>query len=95
MFNRLRDYLSRMSEPVLHTTDGFHRTNRQYVRPQDTVALSAPQKRTTTVCQLFAKQHKSIDEITKLLDTTRGVVISALIEEGIILDGRRSERSEG
>jgi len=94
MLSRLRSYLSRVLAPQLYATEEFRLINLQYLGPQDISDLPATQKRTTTVCTLFANQHKSIDEITKLLDTNRGTVISALIEEGIILDRRLSQRND-
>jgi len=94
MLNRLRTYLSRMFEPYLYTPDGFRLSKRQYVVPQDTLNLPAGQKRTITVCNLFLNQHKSIDEIAKLLDTNRHAVISGLIHEGLILDRRHLNRDQ-
>ena len=94
MLNRLRSYLSRMFEPYLYTPEGFRLTKRQYVVPQDTVNLPAGQKRTTTVCNLFSNQHKSIDEIARVLETNRRAVVSGLIHEGLILDRRHSNRDQ-
>ena len=93
MFSRLRAYLSRIFTPDLYTTEGFRLTNQQYIVPQDTVSFPADQKRAITICNLFLNQHKSIDEITKLLDTSRRSVISALIQERIIFDRRGSQRN--
>jgi hypothetical protein len=45
------------------------------------------------VCNLFANQHKNIDEVVRILDTNRRTVISALIHEGLILDRRGSTRN--
>ena len=92
MLNRLRSYLSRMFVPYLYTPEGFRLTRRQYAVPEDTVNLPPGQKRTTTVCNLFSNQHKSISEIAALLDTNRRAVVSGLIREGLILDRRRSMR---
>ncbi len=68
MLNRLRTYLS-MFVPYLYTSEGFRLTKQKYVMPDDTVDFPANEKRTITVCNLFANQQKSIDEIAKLLDT--------------------------
>ena len=89
--NRLRAYFSQMFEPYLYTAEGFRLAKRQYPGPQDTVNLPAGQKRTITVCNLFSNQNKQIDEIARLLDTDRRTVILALIEEGLVLDRRRSQ----
>jgi hypothetical protein len=93
MFRRLRTYLSRMFEPYLYTAEGFRITKRKYVVPEETISLPAVEKRTITICNLFSREQKSIDEIGRLLDTDRRTVISALIHEGLILDRRGSKRT--
>ena len=90
MLSRLRNYLSRVLTPDLYTAEGFRLTNNQYIVPETAPAA----RKAITICDLFLNQHKSIDEVAKLLDTSRAVVISALIEEGIILDRRRSKRND-
>lgn len=90
--NRLRTYFSRMFEPYLYTPEGFRLAKRQYAGPQDTINLPPSQKRTVAVCNLFVNQHKRIDDIAQLLDTDRRTVILALIQEGLVLDRRRSNR---
>jgi hypothetical protein len=94
MFTRLRTYLLRMFLPHLYTPEGFRLTNRKYVTPSDTIDLPATEKRAITICNLFANERKSIDEIAKLLDTDRGSVISDLIQELLILDRRSARRKE-
>jgi len=94
MLNRLRTYLSRMFIPDLYTPEGFRLTKRQYAGPQDTINLPPGQKRTITVCNLFSNQHKRIDEIARLLDTDRRTVILALIQEGLVLDRRQSQKRD-
>jgi hypothetical protein len=79
--------------PDLYTPEGFRLTNQKYVGPEHTVNLPANEKRTVTVCNLFSRQQKGIDEIAELLDTNRRAVISALINEGLILDRRGSTKS--
>jgi hypothetical protein len=78
--------------PDLYTPEGFRLTKRLYAGPQDTINLPADQKRTVTVCNLFVNQHKKIDEIARLLDTDRRAVILALIQEGLVVDRRGSNR---
>ena len=65
MFRRLRTYLSRMFLPHLYSTEGFRLTNRKYVTPSDTIDLPAKEKRAITICNLFANEHQSIDEIAQ------------------------------
>ena len=91
MLNRLRIYLSRMFIPYLYTPEGFRVTQEKYIALEDTTDVPADQKRTITVCNLFANQQMAIDEIAKLLDTNRRIVVSALLHEGLILDRRDSE----
>ena len=90
MLNRLRTYLSQMFEPYLYTPEGFRRTRRRYVGPEHTVNLPIGQKRAITICNLFSREQKRIDEIAQLLDTDRRTVISGLIRGGLIVDRRRS-----
>jgi hypothetical protein len=94
MFRRLRTNLSRMFEPYLYTPEGFRVTKRHYVGPEHTVNLPPKEKRIVTICNLFANQHKRIDEIARLLDTDRRTVILALIQEGLILDRRHSQQRD-
>jgi hypothetical protein len=91
MLNRLRTYLFRMFVPYLYTPEGFRLTKQKYVAPEHTANLPGVEKRTVTVCNLFSRQQKGIDEIAELLDTNRRTVISGLIREGLILDRRGSE----
>ena len=91
MFRRMRTNLSRMFVPYLYTPEGFRLIKRRYAGPEDTISLPPDQKRTITVCNLFSNQNKQIDEIARLLDTDRRTVILALIQEGLILDRRRSQ----
>src|SRR5262245_48741072 len=93
MLSRLRSYFSRFLEPHLYTAEGFRRTERQYVVPEDSVALPAGERRTIAICNLFANEHKNIDEIAKLLDTKHRSVIAGLIHEGLILDRRHRTRA--
>jgi hypothetical protein len=76
--------------PYLYTPEGFRVTQEKYIALEDTTDVPADQKRTITVCNLFANQQMAIDEIAKLLDTNRRIVVSALLHEGI-LDRRDSE----
>ena len=90
MLNRLRTYLSQMFEPYLYTPEGFRRTGRRYVGPEHTVNLPVGQKRAVTICNLFAREQKNIDEIARLLDTDQRTVIGGLLHGDLILDRRRS-----
>lgn len=92
MLSRLRSYFSRVLAPDLYTPEGFRLTERRFVAPQDTADLSATEKRAISICNLFANHHKTIDEITQLLDTDRRAVILVLIQKVMILDRRRSHR---
>jgi hypothetical protein len=89
MFSRLCSYLVRILDFRDQTPEGFPLTGRSFVVPENSITLLPRAKRTVTICNLFANQHRSIKEIAKLLDTATPQVISALIEEGIIADRRR------
>src|SRR5688572_23119954 len=93
MLSRLRTYLSRMFLPDLYTPEGFRITKQKYIGPENTINLPGSEKRMVTVCNLFSRERKGIDEIAELLDTNRCTVISGLIHEGLILDRRGSKRS--
>jgi hypothetical protein len=80
--------------PDLYTPEGFRLTRRRYAGRQDTINLAPDRKRTITVCNLFSNQNKRIDEIARLLDTDRRAVILALIQEGLIVDRRRSQQRD-
>ena len=80
--------------PDLYTPEGFRLTRLRYAGPQDTIHLAPDKKRTITICNLFSNQNKRIDEIARLLDADRRTVILALIQEGLILDRRQSQRHQ-
>ena len=82
-----------MFEPYLYTPEGFRVTKRRYVVKEDTVNFPVAEKRAITICNLFSSQHMSIDETAKLLGTDRRTVISGLLNEGLILDRRQSNRN--
>jgi hypothetical protein len=83
-----------MFEPYLYTAEGFRITKRKYVVPEGTISLPAVERRAIAICNLLANEHKSIDEIAALLDTSRSAVISALIQQGLILDRRGLNRHQ-
>lgn len=88
VLKRKRSYLSRIFEPYLYTPEGFRLTKQRYVVQQDTVNLPAAERRAVTICNLFSNEHKDIDEIAKLLETSRRSVITDLIHAGLIQDRR-------
>jgi len=60
--------------------------------PDDPLTLHPAAKRVVTICNLFANQHKSVADIAGLLDTKTSLVISALIEGGVVPDRRHSNK---
>lgn len=60
--------------------------------PDDPRTLHPAAKRVVTICNLFANQHKSVADIAGLLDTKTSLVISALIEGGVVPDRRYSNK---
>ncbi len=93
MLKQLRTYLSRVFEPYRYTPEGFRLTKQGYIGQEDTIDLPGHEKRRVADCNLFANQHKDIDEVVRILDTNRRTVLSALIREGLILDRRGSTRN--
>jgi hypothetical protein len=77
--------------PHLYTREGFRLAKQKYVAGEDTVNLPPDRKRVVTICNLFSNQNKQIDQIARLLDTDHRAVILALIQEGLVLDRRRSK----
>lgn len=93
MLKRFSTYLSRVFAPYLYTPEGFRLTRRKYIGPPHTENLPASEKRNVTVCNLFLNEHKNIDEIASLLDTSRRAVISGLLHQGLIRDRRQADRN--
>jgi hypothetical protein len=93
MSGRLGYFLWRIFNPHKQTAERLPLKARSFVMPDDPLTLHPAAKRVVTVCNLFANQNKSIQEIAALLDTKASLVISALIKGGVIADRRRSNKS--
>ena len=78
MFSRLGSYLARILDFRDQTPEGFPLTGRSFVVPENALTLDPRAKRTVTICNLFANQHRSIKEIAELLDTATPQVIAVL-----------------
>ena len=92
MSGRLGFFLSRIFNPHKQTAQKLPSRAPCFVMPDDPLTLHPAAKRVVTVCNLFANQDKSIEEIAALLDTKTSRVISALIEGGVIADRRHSNK---
>jgi hypothetical protein len=88
MLKKVLCYLSRIFLPYLYTPEGFRLTERPFVVPENLETLDASQKRAVTICNLFANQKQSITEIAKVLDIKPFMVVSALIQRGLIEERR-------
>ena len=67
-------------------------TRPTFVMPEDSLMLHPSARRRVAICNLFANENKSIEEIAELLDTKTSKVISALVKEGLIPDQRQSSQ---
>ncbi len=72
--------------------EGFHATNKVFVNATNTVSLDPVTKRKVTICNLFANHQLPISDIGRVLDETYERVVNVLIEQGLILERRRSPR---
>ena len=71
------------------TFEGFRQTGKPFTMPEDVLLLPVGQKRTVTICNLFANDHRSIAEIVSLLEAAPSQVIAALVREGLIDERRK------
>jgi hypothetical protein len=76
-----------------YTPEGFERTQKNFDLPEDLRQLGPKQKRMLTICNLFANQKHSMWSIAHVLDISLSLVVSTLIEHGLIKD-RRKEKSK-
>jgi len=76
-----------------HTPEGFERTQKRFDVPENLTQLEPKLKRRLTICNLFANQKHSMGSIAQVLDTSPALVVSALIEQGLIKE-RRKERAK-
>lgn len=69
--------------------DGLKKTRKTFDLPDDVNTLSPDKKRLATLCNLFANHGQSIDELAICFEMHRNQVISALLQEGLLVDQRR------
>jgi hypothetical protein len=70
----------------------LRRTNKKFELPANHNQLGPDLKRKLTIFNLFANQNQPLKDIARLLDISRALVISTLIEQGLIKE-RRQRRS--
>ena len=92
MSGRLGYFLWRVFKPHRQLPEKPPSKQLGFAMPDDPLTLHPAAKRVVTICNLFANQHKSIADIAGLLDTTASLVISALIEGGVVPDRRHSNK---
>ena len=73
------------------TPEGFELTGKPFVLQPYSSDLNPAVKRKITICNLYVNQRQSIAAVALVLDTSRGRVVSTLIEEGIIKERRHSQ----
>lgn len=69
----------------------LRKTRKAFQLPADDARPDPLRRRQLTICNLFANQQQSIGDIARLLDISRGLVISTLIEQGLLKERRRRE----
>src|SRR5215510_9642697 len=92
MSGRLGYFLWRIFNPHQQLEENPPLRQQGFEMPDDPVTLHPAEKRVVTICNLFANQHKSVADIAGLLDTKPSLVISALIEGGVVPDRRHSNK---
>ena len=92
MSGRLGDFLWRIFNPHRQLAETLPLRRQGFAMPDDPLTLHPAAKRVVTICNLFANQHKSVADIAGLLDTKTSLVISALIEGGVVPDRRHSNK---
>jgi hypothetical protein len=67
----------------------LRRTNKTFQLPVNHNQLVPDLKRKLTICNLFANQNQPLNDIARLLDINRALVISTLIEQGLVKERRK------
>jgi hypothetical protein len=65
------------------------RTGKTFELPVNHNLLEPDQKRKLTICNLFANQNQPLNDIARLLEVSRALVITTLIEQGLVKERRR------
>jgi hypothetical protein len=78
-----------------YTVEGFEKTQKKFNLPDNIDELDPETKRKVTICNLFANQNSSIQEIVRVLDSSLHQVIPTLIEYQLIKERRRKRGSRG
>ena len=76
-----------------YTIEGFEKTKTKFDLPENLSELDPRMKRKFTICNLFANQNLSIRDICVVLDANKHQVIDVLIENNLIKERRRRNRS--
>ena len=72
-----------------YTLEGFEKTRKPFSLPPRISEYEPSLKRRHTICNLYANQGHSMSTIAKVLDVSRGRVVTTLIEEGLIKERRQ------
>lgn len=93
MFDRLSSFFSRVFElPDQYQPQAPPPPRKVFRMPDDSLMLHPAAKRVLAICNLYANENQSIDQIAELLDTKTSKVISALVKEELIPDRRQSSQ---
>jgi hypothetical protein len=85
-------YLWRIFKRHQPTPESLPFEKQGFTMPDDPLTLHPAAKRVVTICNLYANQNKSVEEIAGLLETKTSLVISGLIKGGVITDRRQSNQ---
>ncbi len=77
-----------------YTAEGFEKTPKKFLLPENLQELESGHKREMTICNLFANQSLSINEIVRVLDSSPHQVIPVLIENGLIKERRKKRKRQ-
>jgi hypothetical protein len=69
--------------------DPLKRTGKKFDLPEDFSELSPAEKRRPSICNLYANQNYSVNEIARHHEMSRTDVVAVLIEESLIEDQRQ------
>jgi hypothetical protein len=89
----LLDMIWTKTKIAFDVKDPLKPTGQDFSLPNDWSDLSPAEKRRLTICNLFANQQQSIEQISYYLEASRKEVIVALISEGLLVNQRGKPRA--
>src|SRR5262245_15904125 len=84
----LVDLIWKKTKIAFDVKDPLKPTGKDFDLPGDWSDLSPAEKRRLTICNLFANQQQSLEQISYYLEASRKEVVLALISEALLEDQR-------